>query len=70
MSSITTTDFEDLKKSSGIVSEERKKSSRRKADSENKLINFLISRPKWMWIMVTATLGRFVCYFGICIIIN
>jgi hypothetical protein len=39
------------------ASDKRKKSGRRKADSESKLINFLASRPKWMWIMVTATLG-------------
>jgi hypothetical protein len=44
-------------KTSEKVSEEIKKSGRRKADSESKLINFLASRPKWMWIMVTATLG-------------
>jgi hypothetical protein len=39
------------------ASDKRKKSGRRKADSESKLIHFLASRPKWMWIMVTATLG-------------
>jgi hypothetical protein len=70
MSSNTTSDLEALKKSSEIVSEERKKSSRRKADSESKLINFLASRPKWMWIMVTATLGRFISNIVICIILN
>jgi 6-phosphogluconate dehydrogenase (decarboxylating) len=41
-------------------SEERKKSDRRKSGSESKLINFLASRPKWMWIMVTATLGMYI----------
>ena len=42
---------------SGKSSEERKKSGRRKSGSESKLIHFIASRPKWMWIMVTATLG-------------
>ena len=58
MSTHTSSDLEAFKKSSELVGEDRKKSSKRKADSENKLITFLASRPKWMWIMVTATLGK------------
>ena len=59
MSTNTSSDLEAFKKSSELVGEDRKKSSKkRKADSENKLITFLASRPKWMWIMVTATLGK------------
>jgi hypothetical protein len=42
------------------ATEERKKCGRRKSGSESKLINFLASRPKWMWIMVTATLGMYI----------
>ena len=50
-------DLKNFRRPSEFINEERKKSSRKKGNKENKLITFLAARPKWMWIMITTILA-------------